>query len=440
MIRHAVILVMILVVGSYADATSAQLLTVEEAIRVGLKNNYAIQIARNAAESAGKQRALGRAEFMPTVDANAGYNLSSEDVETNSPFSFGNSDTENWSASAALNWTVFDGFRMFAERSRYENLARLGETQARQTIENAVVAIMRAYFNVVQQEQLLHVFRQSRDISKTRLEKEELRSELGGASSTDLLNARVAFNADQAAFLTQQLQVTIARENLNTLLGRDPGVDFEVTPEFEVPALERDADQILRQAEHRNTALAAAAYQKAIAEKQVTTASSRFLPKVSLNASASYADRTVASDREDFTNDITTQTTNYGLGLQLSLNVFNGFRDGVAVQQARIEANNRTLALRDAHNQLAGQVSQAIKTFRQRLELVELETQNVEAAQRNLELMQDRYRLGSATSLEFRDAQVSLNRALNALIVARYQARISRLELDRLTGDIRIEH
>ncbi len=439
MIFRVAILMVLVALLTGTSATSATLLTVEEAIRIGLRSNYAIQIARNAAESARKQRTLGTAEFLPTLDASGNYGLSSEDVESNSPFSFGNTDAENWSASAALDWTIFDGFRMFAEKGRYDNLAHLGEVQARQIIENSVVSIMRAYFNVVQQEQLLEVAKESRDISQTRLEKEELRSELGGSSSTDLLNARVAFNADEAALLTQQLQVTIAREDLNTLLGRDPGTEFTVSPEFEVPALDGGVDRILSEAEQRNASLRAAEHQKEIARKQVVSARSRFLPKLSLNASASYADRTVASERQDFTDDITTQTTALGAGLQLSLNVFNGFRDRVAVQQAKIEANNRTLALRDSRNQLAGQVSQAMKTFRQRMELVDLETQNVEAARRNLELMQDRYRLGSATSLEFRDAQVSLNRALNTLITARYQARISRLELDRLTGDIRIK-
>jgi outer membrane protein TolC len=311
--------------------------------------------------------------------------------------------------------------------------------QARQTIENSVVSIMRAYFNVVQQEQLLQVAEQSRDVSQTRLEKEEIRNELGGASSTDLLNARVAFNADEAALLTQKLQVTVAREDLNTLLGRSPAEEFEVSPEFAIPGLDDSIDVILTRAEQRNAALLAAEHQKEIADKQVTSARSRFIPKLSLNASATYADRTVASDREDFTDDITTQTTTLGAGLQLSLNVFNGFRDRVAVQQAQIAANNSQLALRDTRNQLAGQVSQAVKTFRQRMDLVELELQNVESAQQNLELMQDRYRLGSATSLEFRDAQVSLNRARNTLIIARYQARIARLELDRLTGNIRID-
>ena len=78
-------------------------------------------------------------------------------------------------------------------------------------------------------------------------------------------------------------------------------------------------------------------------------------------------------------------------------------------------------------------------TFQQRLKLIELEEQNVVAAEQNLKLQSDRYQIGAASSLEFRDAQVNLTRAQAALIVAKYQARISRLEIEQLIGNIEID-
>jgi len=59
---------------------------------------------------------------------------------------------------------------------------------------------------------------------------------------------------------------------------------------------------------------------------------------------------------------------------------------------------------------------------------------NVEAAEQNLELIRDRLGLGSATSLEFRDAQTSLALARTSLIAAQFQARLTRLVLDQITG------
>jgi outer membrane protein len=70
---------------------------------------------------------------------------------------------------------------------------------------------------------------------------------------------------------------------------------------------------------------------------------------------------------------------------------------------------------------------------------VKLEEQNLVAAQQNLDLQLERYNIGTANSLEFRDAQVNLIRAQTTLIAACYQARITRLEIEQLIGKVGIE-
>ena len=100
---------------------------------------------------------------------------------------------------------------------------------------------------------------------------------------------------------------------------------------------------------------------------------------------------------------------------------------------------NQELALADARNQLAGLVQEKYDTFQKQVELVRLEEQNQIAAQQNLDLQLERYNIGTASSLEFRDAQVNLIRAQTTLIAARYQARITRLEIKQLIGKVGIE-
>ncbi len=70
---------------------------------------------------------------------------------------------------------------------------------------------------------------------------------------------------------------------------------------------------------------------------------------------------------------------------------------------------------------------------------MEIEDQNVIAARQNLTLQQDRYRIGAADSLDFRDAQVNLVRAQSTLIIARFQARVTLLEIQQLIGKVEIE-
>jgi len=413
------------------------LLTLEEAIRTGLENNFDIQIARHSVQIADNTRGLGTAGFLPTLDVQGGAQYIDSKQESNSPFSFGNSQTKSLNGQVLLNWTVFDGFRMFVANTRYNRLADLGEAQARTIIENSVVAILVAYFDLVQQQQLLEVARNTLEISETRLNKEKVRRDIGGASSTDFLNAQVSYNNDKATLINQELRVQVALKDLNLLLGQKPDTPLQVEQEIKIPPVTRSFEELLELAWERNSVLVVAQQNKAISQQDVKLAQSNFLPRLSVGSSYSYLDRTISGSPR-FDGDIESTSKDGLIGLNLSWNLFNGFRNKIELQNSRIEAKNSELVYQDIRNQIEGLLREVHQTFYKRLELIDLEEQNVVAARQNLQLQQDRYDIGGATFLEYRDAQVNLNRAQITLIVARFQSRITRLEIERLTGNLEL--
>jgi len=423
-----------------ATSLSAQpLLTLEDAIALGLENSYSIQIARNQAEAAANNRGLGVAGLLPTLNATGSYSLSDSEQETDPPPATENLDITNMAAELSLNWTLFDGFKMFINHSMYRQLAQQGEYQARDQIEQTIVAISQAYFNLVQQEQLVQVASDTRDVSESRLDRERARHNLGGASSTDFLQSQVVFNADQSSLLNRELSVTIARQQLNILLGQDPATTFAVETEIDIPDLPMTRDEVFDAAMKENASLKAAELRQKVAKRQVQSARSSFMPRLDAFAKYGFTDNTRLSDGGINPNvDMGNKTTGTTIGLSLSLNLFNGTRDKVQLRNAKIDAINQSLALRDARNRLKGLVQERYDTYQQRVELVTLEEQNIESAEQNLSLQRERFELGSATSLEFRDAQVSLALARTSVIQARYQARIARLEIEQLIGGLEV--
>ena len=270
MMKNKLIVLYLLMFLLFPLIVSAQdQMTVEDAIKIGLKNNYEIQIAKNTAEIAGNNRGKGTAGFLPKVDTLGDFRYDTSNDETSDPTSFGNADIRTYGSQLGLNWTLFDGFFMFANKAQYDELAKLGEYEARNRIENKVVEIMVAYFDLVQQEQLLDVALTTRDISRTRLDREEVRRDLGGVSSTDLLNARVNFNNDQAVLLDQELRVAIAKKELNILLSRKPLEKVRVKKEIRVLPLNISFDKIIELAEQRNSFLLTAKQSLKVSEEGV---------------------------------------------------------------------------------------------------------------------------------------------------------------------------
>jgi len=414
-------------------------MTVEDAIKIGLKNNYDIQIAKNTAEIADNKRGIGTARFLPVIDTLGNYRYDASNDNTGAPLNFGNSDSRTYGSQLSLNWTLFDGFGMFANKARFDELAKFGEYEARNNIENTVVGIMIAYFNLVQQEQLLDVALNTRDISRTRLDRETVRRDLGGVSSTDLLNARVNFNNDQAVLLDQELRVAIAKKELNVLLSRNPLEEITVRKEIKVLPLNLSFEELLRLAEQRNSFLLAAKQSLKVSEEGVRLAKASFWPRLNLNANYGHNDRALFGDDISSSARRENETIDASVGLALTFNLFNGNVDSINYQNARIEKMNSALALKNISNQLAGLVSEKYTTFNKRVEKVKLEDENAVTAGQNLELQKERYSIGASDSLDFRDAQVNMVRANSSLIVARYQARITLLEIEQLTGKIEIQ-
>jgi len=418
-------------------------MTAEDAVKIGLKNNFDIQIAKNNQEIAKNNSGYGTAGFLPTINATGIYNVKNTEQDSDSPFSFGDTDNRTQNGQITLNWTLFDGFKMFINNSRYRELEKLGEYQSRNSIENSVIGILRVYYNVVQQKQLLEVFKNSLEISRLRMEKEQVRKDLGSSSSTDFLNARVSFNNDRSSYLNQEIQLLVAKKNLNLVLGREPQIEFDVQDQILVNMISSNLDEITSLVKDNNKSLLISEQNKIIADKSLSLTKAVYYPKLALNANYgytdSYTDRLGPFDTSVTRTDIESENIDKSVGLTLSFNIFNGFRDNINYQNAKLEAKNQELSFNKSLNEINGLAHEKYTSLNKQIEITQLEEENVVAAQQNLRLLQDLFQVGAASSLEFRDAQVNLARSQANLIKAKFQAKLLRLELEQLAGLLTID-
>ena len=70
-IKAAALLLTIVALLLPATTYSQELLTLEQAIKIGLENNYSIRIADKQDDVASNNVTLGNAGFLPTVDGRA---------------------------------------------------------------------------------------------------------------------------------------------------------------------------------------------------------------------------------------------------------------------------------------------------------------------------------------------------------------------------------
>lgn len=411
-------------------------LSVEEALSIGMENNYSIRIAGNESKIAENNYTLGNAGFLPSLSATGSRSYSIQDSKQE--FAQGgipNSTTENAksnsiNASAALNWTIFDGLRMFTTYEKLKDLQALGEQQFRLTLENSVASIVSAYYNIIRQQKIYDVLQNTVEVSEQRIRIAETRKDLGSGSEYDLLQARADLNADKAAVIRQEVQLNDAKILLNEILARDINTEFAVMQTIPVEK-ELEYSDLLQKAMQDNKQLAVARISQQVARLEIRELQGERLPEVDLNAGYSFNRNESGAGFIELN-----QSDGFNYGLTARLNIFDGFNTGRQIENAKIRHKNRELALQDQELQVEAGLSAEFKNYLNSLQLVKLESENLIYAEQSLEIALERFKLGTINSIELREVQRTLISAESRLIQAQFEAKLAETELQRISGTL----
>ena len=415
-------------------AKAQQMLTLNEALKIALANNYAIQLAKNDAEIAKNSNYAGAAGMLPIIAATA----SQDNVVNNTAQKFLNGSENNKDAAKSnqlnagveLGWTIFDGLKMFATKNKLNQLQDIGELRMRLQIEQNYSRIMRAYFDISQNKKLLNAYKQSVKISNERLQQANDKYTVGKVSKTEVLKAQVDLNTDKSALMKQQYLLQNAKINLNQLLARDLMTDFEVEENILVNQ-ELKLLELQSKAQSQNTNLLIVKKNLQINSFVINEIKAERMPSVQLKTG--YNINRQASEAGFLQSS---QTNGYHYGAALSLNVFNGFSTDRRLQNAKLNLKSTDFVLKDSLSKLDLAVQQNYNTYTLALQLLQFETENVTVAQTNFELANEQYKVGVITALELRDAQQNYVLSQTRLSAAQFDAKIAETELLRLSADI----
>jgi outer membrane protein TolC len=415
--------------------TSAQeVLTIEEAIKIALENNFEIRIAKNNSKINETNVTIGNAGMLPSATAsvtdNNSIQNSSQTRQDGTSTSLDNAKNNSLNYGVSIGWTVFDGMRMFARLDQLKELQKLGDAELKRTILTKVGQVNSAYFDLVQQQQQLAALDTTIVISNQRLTLAKNRFSIGKASKLEVLNAQVDLNSDQVALLRQKESYINSKILLNQYLARDPKIDFKVVDNVTVDNQLVFAN-LLDLAQKQNPALEAQIINKRIAELQLKQVKANRYPIVTLNSGYNFAE---SQSSLGFTSQASSRGLNYGF--TASLNLFDGFNQHRNEKVAKLDIENTKIAIEQQSMILNTELSRAFQTYLTNLELIELEEANENIARQNLNITLDKFNIGTITTLEFRTAQLNYVNAKVRYSNAQYEAKLSEIALKELAGNI----
>jgi len=418
---------------------SQEILTVEEAVKIALENNFEIKIASNDLKIDQQNVSLANAGILPNLSANVVNNNSILDTKQTqgdgTTRELDNAKNLSLSYGVALNWTVFDGMRMFARHNQLKELEKLGDAELKLTILTKISDVITTYYDIVQQQQQLVALDTTILISNVRVTTATNRYTIGKASKLEVLNAQVDLNTDTTNFLKQKELYANTKILLNQILARDPNTSFKVIEKVQIDENLLLPDLMIL-AEKQNPQLQAQVINKRVAELELKQIKGDRYPIVNITSGYNFT-------RSEASLGFVTQSSGRGLvyGINATMNIFNGGLQNRNERIAKLQVENSQILIDQQKLALNTQLSTAYQTYMTNLQLSKLEAKNQEIAKQNMDITFEKFRIGSITitSLEFRTAQLNYINAKVRNSNAQFQAKISEIALKELAGNLTFE-
>ncbi len=419
------------------NAIAQERLTLEEAIRIGLENNYDIKLSRNSQEISKNDLRYGMTAMLPTVTGNLVdvNNVQTSEVELSNggTRNANNAKTTSLNYGASLNWKIFDGFQMFTNYDKLKEFDKLGELNVKLNVQTTIADIIASYFDLVAQEQQLEATQTALDVSNIRLKNADSRFKIGKGSKLELLAAKVDLSADSSQLLRQQSVYSSSKTKLNELLARDLNISFDVSDTIIVDK-SLSFETLKIQAEGQNPYLQIAAVNQKLSELNLKTIKGARYPTVTITSGYNFAKTT--SPPTGFS--IRSNTHGFNYGITASVNIFNGLQQIKNEKNAELELNSSRINQAKTSQSINAQLIRLYNDYQTNLKLVEVEKRNIDVSEENLKITLEKYRLGSIVPLELREAQRNFVDANARFANAQYQAKLAEISLRELAGLIEL--
>jgi outer membrane protein len=411
-----------------------ELLTPEEALRIGMKNNYDILLTRNAADVAALNNSAGAAGMLPDVSINAAASKNQSNIQqrfaNGNEISSPNAGGQNYSAGIALGWTVFDGMRMFATRERLQQIETAGEYTWRAQVQRTAADILNGYFNIVRLGELLKATQEVIAVNEERVRITENRLNSGLAAKNELLQARIDLNVQQENLIALQLSHTLAKQQLNQLLARDALLAFAVIESIPEAAIE-NRTQLQQKILSSNPELLAFQARVNAAGQTVREARAAYMPVVRLNGGYNFGRTENAAGFSLFN-----QSYGWQGGVTLAMPLYSGGNVKRNVATSRLQFADARYQAERASQAASLQLHNALQTFDARAAMLTLERENENMSRENIKIALERLRLGQGTSLEVKEAQATLAQCLTRSIQARFDLKMAEVDVKQLAGEL----
>ncbi len=414
-----------------AQEVSKKVLSIDECVKIALKNNFTARSAQENYKSAKWELLGGWSGFLPSVDFTSGwsktfkYNRIEYDTLGNA-MNVIYPSTSNYRFSLGLTYPIFNGGSNWANFNSKKAGKRSAWDDLKLAESSVALNVKEGCYNLLKAQMLYEVQIDAVKKSIEQLNMAKARYDLGSASLSDYLKAKVQLGNDSLNLITYANNVKLTEASLNSLLGIEINTALEIDAKLEYKKLESNLEDETRKALEKHPQIDKAKMGVNQAHSSLTMERSSNFPKISFSGNYNWGDSEFPESREDIKNN-----DSWGIGIQVSLNIFDGFMTTSRVRSAKANLNVAKENLKQSKRELELEIKQAYLLVEEAEQKIRLTDEALKSAEEDLKLTQEKYNLGAASILELLDANVSYKTAKSNQVQALYDYNLALAEYEK---------
>lgn len=420
---------------------SAETLTLDQCIELALKNHPNVISDRGNVKvaDAGVWNAFGN--FLPSISASGSVGESHGwtyfDSTKADPKYYNTGVLNKWyktfekgyTLGASADVILFNGGQNIfgylgakANKAAKKHIAELSE-------QEMILTVKGQYFNYLAALKIKEMREESVKHGEEGLKLAESKFEVGSASKSDVLKAKVQYGLDKIRFIDAENAIENARENLIWLIGLDINSDVDFSPEFQPDDYKNDITEALRFGLGHYPGLLASEKVMSAARHSVRSVWGQYLPTVTVSLRKSYSNNLWREVKEFDKYD-----GNWSIGTTVSIPIFSNFSRKSSMARAKVALNNARANYYYNKNDVSRAIKEAFRNMTRAREMLAVANETDASAREDMSLTQEKYNLGAATILELLDSRVSLIMAQNDKIQSEFDYNMAVATLENAMG------
>ena len=428
-----IIKVLVLFIGLGAFAQSP--LDRNQAIKLTLENNLNIKLIENSRDMAKNNASILNSGYLPTASLNSSSNISYQDIEIVAGEQNGSvedSKNEANSTNISLNYVLFDGMGRKYNYKRFKEIYKKSEIEVKDVIEKTILQLFGVYYEVARLIEENKIIKSSLSISKERLKKRKIQLEYGQTTGLEVLNAEVDMNLDSINYLNSLKILSNAKRDLNLVMNIDLNTNHSINTDFRFITSEKMID-IFNNAKKNNSYLQIMEKDVLISDYNLKATKSSYLPTIGLNGSYGW-NESINDNQYAFYNE--NRTNGLSGAISLNWNIFSGGNRITNNKNAKLNLTNSKIKKQKIELEFERDIKNAYSNYENSLFILNAQQINLETNNNNFKRNQEKYALGQVTSIEFRKAQLNFLNAKLSVNKAKFEAKLSELQVLQLAGEI----